>query len=129
MDKQLMDRLHHAANPCQGEYKKVLCVCSAGLLRSPTAAWVLSNPPFNYNTRSCGCVEEFALIKLDEVLLRWADEVVCMDHSHYESVLHELSQLDMEKWPEIKCLNIPNTFLYRQNELQKFIADGYKNIS
>ena len=50
----LMNRLGNSKNPYQGDFKKVLCVCSAGLLRSPTAAWVLSNAPFNFNTREIG---------------------------------------------------------------------------
>lgn len=126
MDKQLMNRIHNATNPCQGDFKKVLCVCSAGLLRSPTAAWVLSNPPFNYNTRACGAVRAFALIPLDEVLIRWADEIVCMEEEHYETVLHELSQMEMAKRPEVKCLYIEDSYYYRQKELQWLIAEKYK---
>ncbi len=41
-------------NPYQGKYKRVLCVCSAGVLRSATTAVVLSKEPFNFNTRSAG---------------------------------------------------------------------------
>ena len=44
-----MNRLANTQNKYQGKYKKVLCVCSAGLLRSPTAALVLSQEPFNFN--------------------------------------------------------------------------------
>lgn len=40
------NRKHMMKHPSQGDFKKVLCVCSGGLLRSPTVAWVLSNPPF-----------------------------------------------------------------------------------
>ncbi len=61
------NRLHNMRNPHQGSNKKVLCVCSAGLLRSPTLAWILSNEPFNFNTRAVGTSSEYALIVLDEV--------------------------------------------------------------
>lgn len=58
-----------AQNPYQGQYKRVLCVCSGGILRSPTAAWVFSNEPYSFNTRAAG-TESFALIRLDPALIR-----------------------------------------------------------
>ena len=48
------------------------------MLRSPTAAWILSNEPFNLNTRSCG-TEDYALIPLDAGLIGWADQIIVMD--------------------------------------------------
>ena len=77
-----MSAMQITGNPYQGAYKRVLCVCSAGILRSATAALVLSKEPFNYNTRSAG-VEHYALIPITEVLLAWADEVICMTKEHY----------------------------------------------
>ena len=56
------NRLHNATNPYQGSYKKVLCVCSAGMLRAPTAAVVLSRPPYDFNTRAVGTDLGTALI-------------------------------------------------------------------
>ena len=114
------NRLHNCSNPNQGKFKRVLCVCSAGLLRSPTAAWVLSQPPFNYNTRAAGIVGDFALIKVDDVLLEWADEVVCMEKSH------EVELLDMGCTKPIKCLNLPDKFAYRDKKLVKLVAQAYQ---
>ncbi len=71
----LMNRLGNCNNSYQGEAKRVLCVCSAGLLRSPTAAFVLSNSPWNYNTRAAGLTPQFALIPVDKVLLTWSQEI------------------------------------------------------
>ncbi len=79
MSMREMNRMHNAGNLHQGQYKKVLCVCSAGLLRSPTTAVVLSKEPYNFNTRAAGCVPDYALIKVDAVLIHWADEIVCME--------------------------------------------------
>jgi predicted protein tyrosine phosphatase len=76
-----MNRLGNCTNPYQGNTKKVLCVCSAGLLRSPTAAVVLSQEPFNYNTRAAGISTDYALVQVDDVLVTWADEIVCMDEN------------------------------------------------
>ena len=105
-------------NPYQGKYKRILCVCSAGVLRSATTALVLSQEPFNYNTRSVG-VEYYALIPITEVLLTWADEIVCMTEEH-KIRLKELTE------KPIKCLNIPDSYEYRNKDLMKMIKENYK---
>jgi len=105
-------------NPYQGEYKRVLCVCSAGVLRSATSALVLSQEPFNFNTRSAG-IEYYALIPVTEVLLTWADEVVCMTKEHEYKLKH------ITKKP-IKCLNIPDSYEYRNQDLMKMIKENYE---
>ena len=111
-------RLENCKNPYQGKAKKVLCVCSAGLLRSPTAALVLSNPPFNYNTRSAGLDSTYALIVVDDVLLHWADEIVCMSQEQKIA----LKQMTNKK---ILCLNIPDDYNYGNKRLKKMIYDNY----
>ena len=64
------------SNPYQGDYHKVLCVCSAGCLRSPTAAVVLAQEPFNFNTRSAGVYDGMAiairLISLTPAEIAWS---------------------------------------------------------
>jgi len=114
----LMNRLTNAANPYQGEFKKVLCVCSAGLLRSPTAAWVLSQEPFNYNTRAAGIESEFALIVVDKILIAWADEIVCMTREQ-EKKLKELTN------KSIINLEIEDDFQYRDPKLVELIKERY----
>jgi predicted protein tyrosine phosphatase len=116
MNKNIMAMTH---NPFQGKFKKVLCVCSAGLLRSPTAALVLSMPPFNFNTRSCG-LSECALVTLDEVLLHWADEVVCMDGYQKEKI----SQMTDKP---VCSLDIGDVYDYRDPELMEIIKSRYEN--
>jgi small subunit ribosomal protein S1 len=59
------NRLGNVNNGFQGKFRHVLCVCSAGLLRSPTLAEILSQPPYNFNTRAVGIAKEFALIPID----------------------------------------------------------------
>ncbi len=115
----LMNRLGNAKNAAQGAAKKVLCVCSAGLLRSPTTAVVLSQEPYNYNTRAAGCVEEFALVPVDDVLLLWADEIVCME------TRHEKALRAMGCTKKIIVLGIPDNFEYRDPYLMKLIAERY----
>lgn len=115
----LMNRLANCHNHFQGSYKKVLCVCSAGLLRSPTAALVLSQEPFNFNTRAAGLDENFALIPVDKVLLEWCDEIVCMTQ------LQETILQSKTKKP-IKCLEIPDNYAYRDKNLIYMIKDRYQ---
>ena len=120
------NRLANVNNGYQGSFKRVLCICSAGLLRSPTAAYVLSQPPFNFNTRAVGSAPEYALIPLDPVHLAWADEVVCMSDDQARLVARMLAEN-----PEIPSpiqtynLDIPDCFAYRDTELQQLIIDAY----
>lgn len=108
------NRIHNSGNPYQGKYKRVLCVCSAGLLRSPTAAFVLSNEPFNFNTRAAGINADFALIPVDDVLIAWADEIVCMDE-YQQKVLQDKTTKPVHN------LRIGDNFEYRDKGLRDMI--------
>lgn len=116
-----MNRRHNCSNPYQGDSKRVLCVCSAGLLRSPTAALVLSMPPFNFNTRAAGIEESYALVPVDEVLVFWAQEIVCMTEQN--------RGLLVARFPDVMTktivLKIPDNFSYRDPRLMELIAQQY----
>ena len=122
-DPYLMNRLGNCGNRHQGKRKKVLCVCSAGLLRSPTAAVVLAQE-YGYNTRSCGMFREFALIPMDEVLLTWADEIVTMESQHGKRVMQELDRLGLEGKTVIE-LGVPDKFGYMDEKLVELIKAHY----
>ena len=109
------NRLHNMKNPNQGKAKKVLCVCSAGLLRSPTLAWILSNEPFNYNTRAVGTSNDYALIVLDEVNLQWADVVVFVDKENHSIARYEFAELIDNM--ECHVLKIPDVYQFRHPKL------------
>ncbi len=102
-------------------YKRVITVCSAACLRSPTAAVVLSQDPFNFNTRAVGLTEEYAIVKLDEGLMLWADEIVVMEPWMREEI--------MRRYPDdttpIIVLEIPDRFAYRDSELMEMIKTRY----
>lgn len=105
---QRMNALHNCKNPYQGKEKKVLTVCSAGLLRSPTLAWFLSQ--HGYNTRSCG-IHDYALIQLDNVLATWADIIIFVHPSIQAAVSGEIPDT------EIFVFNIPDIYEYKEPEL------------
>ena len=113
----MMNRLANCMNEYQGRTRRVLCVCSAGLLRSPTAAVVLSQEPYNFNTRAAGLNLEYALIPVDEVLIKWADEIVVMEKKmlgRFEKCLKPVIVLDIE-----------DCFAYRDPQLVQLIKEKY----
>lgn len=120
----LMNRLGNTKNQFQGPFKRVLCVCSAGVLRSPTAAFVLSNSPYDFNTRAAGVISEFALILVDSVLMAWADEIVCMEAEQKEILL---DRFKIEK--PIIVLGISDSYEYRNKELMTLIALKYGELT
>ncbi len=116
------NRLHNCTNPHQGKFKKVLCVCSAGLLRSPTAAWILGQEPWGYNTRAAGLEPDYALIPVDEVLLEWQDEIICMT----EEQGVRLKKLAPKA--TIHVLNVPDNFGYRDEDLVRVLKDEFNRL-
>ena len=111
------------SNEYQGDYKRVLTVCSANMLRSPTIAHVLSAEPYNFNTRSAGTAG-FALIPVTTDLLMWADEIVCADTEHASFINNKLMSLDLDK--PIINLRIPDNYEYRNPKLIELIKDRYE---
>ena len=116
-----MNRMGNAKNEYQTDVKKVLCICSAGLLRSPTTAVVLSQEPYNYNTRAAGIVEEYALVPVDKVLIHWADEIVCVE-PRIETLLRD--EFDVND-KNIVTLDLPDMFEYRNPVLIELIKEQY----
>lgn len=123
-----MNRIANSDNRFQqiGKYDRVLCVCSAGLLRSPTAAYVLSQEPFNKNTRACGITKEFALIPFDAALAHWADEIVCMEKWQSDAIKDKLKEYGLDR--EVIVLGIQDTYEYRNPDLISKIKEKYKEL-
>lgn len=103
MIKGKKNQLANVGNRFQTKTKKVLCVCSAGLLRSPTLANVL-NIKYGFNTRAVGADKEFALIPITQALIWWADEIVFVNFEAFSS-------LDQEEKDEIEEVGVTKTIL------------------
>lgn len=131
MLKLTMNRLGNAFNRHQTDTRKVLCLCSAGLLRSPTTANVL-HAEFGYNTRAAGVAEEYALIPVDEVLLEWADEIVCVEPSVRDRLLNWIGgegNRSNERWTKkITVLNIPDQYEWNDPRLRELILQQYREV-
>jgi predicted protein tyrosine phosphatase len=110
------------SNQYQGDYKRVLTVCSAGILRSATAAHILCQEPYNFNTRNVGAAP-YALIPLTDDLIIWADEVVCMQNEHKVHVLNKMMEMDLYK--PIVVLDIEDIYEYRNPTLVRLIKEQY----
>lgn len=114
--------LWNCQNPYQGSYKRVLTVCSAGLLRSPTIAWVLSNST-DYNCRAAG-IHDYALVQVDDVLIKWADVIICAETYIKDHIVREFGNVLEHRI--IYDLEIPDNFAYRDPELIKIIEERLK---
>ena len=115
-----MNKLANCHNQYQGEEKRVLCVCSAGLLRSPTMAQVLYEE-YEYNTRAVGITEEYALMDVTDVLIEWADEIVVAEKWMGEEI--------MKRFPGVTgftSLDLPDRFGRMDTDLVELIKERYK---
>lgn len=84
---------------------------------------MLSQPPYNFNTRACG-VEYYALIPLSDSLIEWADEIVCMTAAQEMELRERFLQGSFKK--RIVVLNIDDRFEYRNPELIELIKRAYE---
>ena len=114
------NRKWNAKNPNQGNFTKVLCVCSAGLLRSPTVAVVMQSE-CKSNTRAVGLEKDFALIPIDDILLDWADMVVVMDYSQAEEISEVFDG-------PIYNFSLADEFEYMNPELVEIIKSRLEDI-
>lgn len=109
------------SNPYQGKDKKVVFVCSMGILRSATAARIYAH---KYNTRSAGTWTDHALVPLTETLIAWADELVFVNDHNYRQTLERIP--DLHKVANVKVLDIPDTYEHMHPELIKAFEEQYE---
>lgn len=121
------NRLAVTYNSAQGSKLKVLCVCSAGILRSPTAANIL-HKAYGYNTRAVGVNQEYALIPLESVHLHWADEIVCMEKEHAREIGRLAIKWDYKGELNIVVLDIPDIYKWMDPKLQDLIKSRYLEV-
>ena len=118
-----MNQLSNVRNPHQGNAKRVLFLCSAGLLRSATAAHVFSAEPYHWNTRTAGVAIEYALNPVNQALLEWADIVYVMEYEHIRDLERIFGdRLDFYK-SKIYVLHVPDYFEYMSPPLVKLLRE------
>lgn len=126
LTEQIMELTAPWDNPYQGQDKKVVFVCSAGILRSATAARLYAD---KYNTRSAGS-EEYALIPLSANLIVWANQIVFVNKENYESALKQFEGTDLyhNLTHHSVILNIPDNYEHMHPELIKAFEEQYEPI-
>ena len=110
-------------NEYQGTDKRVLFVCSAGLLRSATAARIYGR---KYNTRCAGTGKEYALIPLSEPLMDWADEIVFVHPRNYDQAGFYFDLVAYKD--KIRILDIPDEFEHMDPRLIDHFYQQYEAI-
>jgi len=109
-------------NPYQGQDRRVLFVCSAGILRSATAARIYAK---KYNTRAAGSCS-YALIPVTKELLLWAKAVVFVNEENYQDVA---KNFDLDTFPcYVKVLNIPDNYEHMHPELIQHFIEQYEPL-
>ena len=111
-------------NPYQGGDKRVLFVCSAGLLRSATAARIYAS---KYNTRAAGSAY-YALVPVNDALIAWADEIVFVNQHNRDEVdkTYDLEELGLQK--KIVVLDIPDDYGYMHPKLIESFKEQYEDF-
>lgn len=112
-------------NPYQGNRKRILFVCSAGLLRSPTGAHVGSTR--GYNTRAAGSAQRYALIPITANLIEWAQKIVFVNRENYLHVLETFKSTGYEEDILRKgaVLDIPDKYPAFDPVLIKYFNDWF----
>jgi predicted protein tyrosine phosphatase len=112
-------------NPHQGNDRRVVFVCSMGLLRSPTGARIYAH---RYNTRSCGVWPD-ALIPLTKELLEWANEVVFVHPTTYDAAVERFGEDVLHQYErsgtKITILEIPDNYEHMHPEMIKHFKEQY----
>ena len=109
-------------NPYQGDYRRLLFVCSAGLLRSATGANLYAKK--GYNTRNCG-THEYALIPLSMNLLAWAHSIIFVNSENYYDALEKFKGTNGygELTEKSITLDIPDNFEYNNSKLIEIMEE------
>lgn len=114
------------ANPYQGEDKKVLFVCTMGILRSATAARIYAH---KYNTRSAG-TSAAALVPLTETLIEWADEIVFVNKENYAIACLKFdgNNFIQNKLLDAVVLNIPDIYEHKHPKMVEAFEEQYERV-
>jgi len=124
MIKASLNQLSNTDNKYQTEAKRVLCVCSAGMLRSPTLANIL-HKEYGYNTRACGSSKPWALIPITEALIVWADQIVFVNKDNYLELDQEERDCIKETGADVVHLNIEDDFPWNDTSLVQQLKHEY----
>lgn len=78
----------------QTKAKRILFVCSVGMLRSPTCQMAATH--LGFNARACGSSVNIALIPLSVNLINWAHRIIFMNRENFSEALKEFAAVGYE---------------------------------
>ena len=111
------------SNTFQGSDKKVLFVCSMGILRSATAARIYAR---KYNTRCAGTLKE-ALIPLTQLLIDWSDECIFVNKLNYYDACYKFNEKSFKH--KSKILDIPDQYSHMHPKLIRAFKDQFEPLT
>lgn len=116
-------------NEYQGTAKRLLFVCSAGMLRSPTCANVGAS--LGFNTRACGSHTEYALIPLSVNLIKWAYKIIFVNEENYFKALEVFAPVAYDLDIKAKAIvwDIEDDYEWGHPALVKYARDKLLSIS
>ena len=109
-------------NPYQGQSPRWLFVCSAGLLRSPTAAAVAIK--HGINARACGSNPNYALVPLSVNLIMWAEKIFFVNEQNFDQAVQNFRSAGYDDDIREKAVvwDIPDVYSYGDPELVELIT-------
>lgn len=111
-------------NPYQGNDKRVVFVCSMGILRSATAARLYAH---KHNTRAAG-TDSDALVQLSPTLIAWADEIVFVNDHNYQKFINSIDDEVLADL-RIRVLDIPDVYEHMHPEMVEEFRKQYEDIN
>jgi predicted protein tyrosine phosphatase len=100
--------------------KRILFVCGRNVDRSPTAEDMFKGI-IGLEVKSAGA-SYGATVPLTKELIKWADEIYCMEFKHQQAVL----KIMPSAWKKVECLEIPDVYYRNQPELKRLIVEKMK---
>ena len=111
-------------NPYQGGDKRVVFVCSMGILRSATAARLYAH---KHNTRAAG-TDNDALVQLSPTLIAWADEIVFVNDRNFQMFKNSVDE-NLLAGLNIKVLDIPDVYEHMHPEMVEEFRKQYEDTN
>lgn len=116
------------ANTYQGVQLRVVFVCQAGLLRSPTAAHIAAKHRINSR---CAGIHEKALQPLSMNLLAWADKIVFLEARDQRQALLQFAGTPGEEFLATKSLlwDVPDQYDYMEGRLVALLEPKIQELA
>jgi predicted protein tyrosine phosphatase len=115
------------SNDSQTNSTRLLFVCSAGMLRSPTAANAATS--LGYNSRACGS-HNYALIPLSVNLINWANAIIFVKEENLLEALEtfEGTGYNDDILTKSQIWNLPDIYNWGDNVLFHTCLDKLKRL-